>query len=161
MPHLELNFHYEFVLNRPIHPPSRRHQGPFTIFSEPAPALPVPNPSVPAPVLPIVLPTHYEDQSDTVGAPRFRKLTFLTFDGKSNPLGWLNKCEHFFRAQCTPENDKVWLASFHMTDVAQEWYYMLERDVGDVTAISWPQFKMLCQQCFGLALDTNHLLDLA
>jgi hypothetical protein len=29
MPHLESIFRCKFVLNRPIHPPSRRHQGPF------------------------------------------------------------------------------------------------------------------------------------
>jgi hypothetical protein len=75
-----------------------------------------------------------------VDAPRFRKLIFPMFDGKSEPFWWLNKCAHFFRAQRTPEHDKVWLALFHMTDAAQEWYYMLERDAGDVTAISWPQF---------------------
>lgn len=45
-----------------------------------------------------------------------------------------------------------------MTGVAQHWYYMLERDAGDVT---WPQFKALCQQRFGPTIITNHLSDLA
>jgi hypothetical protein len=40
------------------------------------------------------------------------------------------------------------LASFHMTGVAQQWFFMLERDSSD---ISWPVFKDLCSQRFGLA----------
>jgi hypothetical protein len=73
-----------------------------------------------------VLPAPYEGHADTLGVPRFQKLSFLTFDGKDDPLAWLNKCEHFFWAQRTPEADKVWLVSFHMNGVAQHWYYMLE-----------------------------------
>ena len=38
---------------------------------------------------------------------------------------------------------------------------MLERDAGDLTAISWPLFRSLCQQHFGPPLGTNHLSDLA
>lgn len=90
--------------------------------------------------------------------PRFHKLSFPTFDGKDDPLAWLNRCEHFFRAQRTREEDKVWLASFHLTRGAQHWYFMLERDVG---VLSWIEFKGLCQQRFGPALGTNHLSDLA
>jgi hypothetical protein len=39
--------------------------------------------------------------------PRFHKLSFPTFDGKVDPLGWLNKCEQFFRAQHTLDTDRV------------------------------------------------------
>lgn len=73
-------------------------------------------------------------------------------------MGWINRCEHFFRAQRTREADKVWLASFHMTGNAQHWYYMLERDMG---AVSWTGFKDLCSQRFGPAAGINHLSDLA
>jgi hypothetical protein len=31
------------------------------------------------------------------------------FDGKEDPLGWLNCCEQFFHAQHTREADKMWL----------------------------------------------------
>jgi hypothetical protein len=80
------------------------------------------------------------------------------YDGKEDLLGWLNRCEHFFRAQHTRDTDKVWLASFHMTRPAQHWYYMLERDAGD---IPWHTFKAFCQQRFGPAVGINHLADLA
>ena len=96
-----------------------------------------------------------------MGVPRYYKLSFPTFDGKEDPLGWLNRCDHFFHAQHTPEQHKVSLASFHMTGVAQHWYYMLERDPSYASGISWPTFKTLCQQRFGPALGTNHLAALA
>lgn len=89
------------------------------------------------------------------------KLSFPTYDGKDDPLGWLNKCEHFFRAQRTREADKVWLASFHLTGTSQHWFYMLEKDAGDISAITWSAFRSLCQQRFGPPLGTNHLSDLA
>ena len=76
-------------------------------------------------------------------------------------MGWLNRCDHFFRAQNTHERHKVGLASFHMTGVAQHWFFMLERDAGDINAISWPLFRSLCQQCFRPPLSANHLADLA
>jgi hypothetical protein len=85
-------------------------------------------------------------------------LSFPTFNGREDPLGWLNRCEQFFRAQRTGEGDKVGLASFHMTGAAQYWYFMLERDAG---VVSWPHFKALCQQRFGPAMGVNHLADLA
>jgi hypothetical protein len=34
--------------------------------------------------------------ADTADIPRYHKLDFPTFDGKEDPLGWLNRCEQFF-----------------------------------------------------------------
>lgn len=45
-----------------------------------------------------------------------------------------------------------------MTASAQQWYVVLERDVG---MLPWEQFKQYCHQCFGPPLSTNHLSDLA
>lgn len=90
--------------------------------------------------------------------PRFHKLSFPTFDGKTDPLGWLNKCEQFFRAQHTPAADRVWLASYHLSGTAQQWYIVMERDAGEPT---WDDFKLLCHQRFGPPSGTNHLADLA
>ena len=78
----------------------------------------------------------YDDHDDGAAVPRNHKLSFSTFDGKEDPTGWLNRCDHFFRAQRTREADKVCLATFHMTGVAQHWFYMLERDAGDINSIS-------------------------
>ena len=101
---------------------------------------------------------HQPPSPEGSGVPRFHKLSFPVYDGKEDPLGWLNRCESFFRGQQTREADKVWLASFHMTGSAQQWFYVLERDAGRP---SWDAFRLLCHQRFGPALSTNHLADLA
>ena len=101
---------------------------------------------------------HLDDHNEGYGVPKFHKLSFPLYDSKEDPLGWLNRCESFFRGQLTREVDKVWLASFHMTGDAQQWYYILERDTGRP---SWANFRLLCHQRFGPALLTNHLADLA
>jgi hypothetical protein len=75
--------------------------------------------------------------------PCYHKLSFPTFDGKVDLLGWLNKCEQFFRAQQTPDADRVWLASYHLSGTAQQWYITLERDAGEP---DWDEFKRLFHQ---------------
>jgi|SRR5688572_3539916 hypothetical protein len=85
-------------------------------------------------------------------------MEFLTFDGKEDPLEWLNHYEQYFRGQHTVEDDKVWLASYHLKRAAHTWYFMVERDCATVT---WPQFKELCNECFGPPLRTNPLGELA
>ena len=101
---------------------------------------------------------HVPPEPEAAAVPRCHKLSFPIYDGKDGPLGWLNRCDCFFRAQRTPEGDKVWLASFHLTGTAQRWYYVLEHDAGEP---AWEEFKRLCQKCFGPPLRTNHLADLA
>ncbi|XP_039827770.1 proline-rich protein 36-like [Panicum virgatum] len=126
----------------------------FPITQIPFPPSPSPIPSIPQ------LPSHHiahhdpaEDHDGGITVPRYHKLSFPTYDGKEDPLGWLKRCEHFFRAQRTRDSNKVWLASFHMQGVAQHWFYMLERDSGDIQAISWSLFRTLCQQRFGPPLE--------
>jgi hypothetical protein len=65
-------------------------------------------------------------------------LDFPKFEGKEDPLTWLNRCEQFFGGQRTDEAFKIWLAAYHMVGVAQEWYMQLERDEG---MPSWLRFK--------------------
>nr|ABG89853.1 unknown [Phyllostachys edulis] len=97
-------------------------------------------------------------QPSSSHAPRMHKLLFPTFDGKEDPLGWLNRCEQFFRCQQTPESDKVWLASYHLVGSAQQWYYQLERDDGEPP---WQLFKDYCNLRFGLPIRNNFLGELA
>jgi hypothetical protein len=61
--------------------------------------------------------------ADTAGVPHYNKLDFPTYDGKEDPLEWLNRCEQFFwgTKDCA-EAYKVWLAAYHMTGTAQTWY---------------------------------------
>jgi hypothetical protein len=65
------------------------------------------------------------------------KLNFLRYDGESDPLPWLNRCESFFRGTRTMTAEQVWMASLHMDDIAPEWYYALEREYG---LLSWARF---------------------
>jgi hypothetical protein len=55
------------------------------------------------------------------------KLRFLKYDGTEDPLLWLNRCDQFFQATQTPDNEKVLLAAFYMQGVAQQWYYNATR----------------------------------
>lgn len=84
--------------------------------------------------------------------PRSHKLSFPTFDGKDDdPLGWLSHCEQFFRGQQTPESEKVWFASFHLTSSVQLWYFQLECDEGD---ISWQLLRIIAICILGHRLGT-------
>ena len=65
--------------------------------------------------------------------PRFHpraRIEFPTFDGKEDPLPWLNRCKTFFRCQHTPERRRVPYASLHLTGTAQLWYNRLELTSG-------------------------------
>ena len=83
------------------------------------------------------------------------KLSFPTFDGAEDPSGWLNRCDQFFHLQRTMDRDRVWLASFHLTGVAQQWYYQVDQDAGDVGAFTWDIFKALCLQRFAPAFSPH------
>lgn len=111
-------------------------------------------PSSPSPIPPLHgssshLPLSKDEHEEAVGAARYHKLSFLTFDGKEDPLGWINRCDYFFPAQRMRETDKVSLASFHLIGVAQHWFYMLEKDVGGISALSWPLFKTTVRSTLG------------
>lgn len=97
---------------------------------------------------------HYANRGS---APYYHKLNFPTFDGQEDPLPWLNRCDQFFRGQHTLEEDKVWLATFHMTGPTQLWYHRLERDTGTP---SWRHFVELVNTRFGPPLRSNPLGEL-
>jgi predicted aspartyl protease len=73
-------------------------------------------------------------------------------------LNWLRRCEQFFRGQQTAPANRVWLASYDLTGVAQTWYYALEIDEGVPTR---DRFADLCHQQFDPAVRTNRLSELA
>ncbi|XP_062230337.1 uncharacterized protein LOC133928069 [Phragmites australis] len=100
-----------------------------------------------------------EDVTEGVsgGIPKFFKLDFPTYDGKDDPLPWLNRCEMFFRVQQTEERHKVWLASFNMDGDTHHWYAHLERVRGEPP---WPVFRQLCNARFGPPIRSNPLGEL-
>ena len=83
------------------------------------------------------------------------------FRWQGGSQGLALQCDQFFRAQRTREADKVWLASFHLTGVAQDWYFVMEQEAGGIANITWERFRMLCHQHFGPAFGTKHLSDVA
>lgn len=97
-------------------------------------------------------------EDERYGVPRYHKLNFPTYDGEEDPLPWLNRCEQFFRGQRTMDEEKVWLASYHLTGVAQQWFYQLERDEG---VLAWPRFTDFVNMRFGPPIRSNPLGELA
>ncbi|OIT36537.1 putative mitochondrial protein, partial [Nicotiana attenuata] len=85
------------------------------------------------------------------------KLDFPTFDGSTNPLIWLHRCEKFFSNQHTQEEDKVGLAAFHMLGEAQLWYHQLEIEN---PSMSWVELKDCCTLRFGPPARSNPLGEL-
>jgi len=87
-----------------------------------------------------------------LSAPLTHKLRFPKYDGVDDPLGWLHKCEQFFRKLRTLEDEKVLTASFYMDGAAEQWYYRLEQNHGVPT---WPQFVDLVNKRFGPSVRSN------
>jgi hypothetical protein len=70
--------------------------------------------------------------------PRFQMMDFPRYDGKSNPLIFINRCESYFHQQRIME--KVWMASYNLEDGAQLWYMQVQTDQGTP---SWCRFTEL------------------
>jgi hypothetical protein len=90
-------------------------------------------------------------------AQHSHKLLFPTYDGKDDPLPWLNRCGQFFRIQATEDVGKVFLASFYMTGDAAQWFTLLEKNQGTPT---WDEFERLVNQRFGPPIHGNALGEL-
>jgi hypothetical protein len=62
---------------------------------------------------------HPEGPRDLDRPPKFQKLDFPRYAGKTDPLLFINKCESYFRQQCTMAEERVWMASYNLEDIAQ------------------------------------------
>ncbi|KAI4330765.1 hypothetical protein MLD38_029019 [Melastoma candidum] len=90
--------------------------------------------------------------------PRFQKLDFPRYDGKSDPLIFINRCESYFHQQRIMEEEKVWMASYNLEEGAQMWYIQIQQDEG---IPSWRRFKDLLHLRYGPPLRSNPLGELA
>jgi hypothetical protein len=79
-------------------------------------------------------------------------MDFPRYDGKSDPLIFINRCESYFHQQRIME--KVWMASYNLEDGAQLWYYQVQQDEGTP---SWRHFKELLHLRYGPLLRSNPL----
>jgi hypothetical protein len=89
--------------------------------------------------------------------PTFQKMDFPCYDGKSNPLIFINRCESYFHQQRTMAEEKVWMASYNLEDMAQLWYIQLQEDEG---MPRWGRFKDLLNLRFGPPLRAAPLFEL-
>ena len=90
--------------------------------------------------------------------PKFQKMDFPRYDGKSDPLIFLNCCESYFHQQRIMEEEKVWMASYNLEDRAQMWYIQVQTDEGTP---SWRRFKELINLRYGPPLRSAPLFELA
>lgn len=102
--------------------------------------------------------TIFENSEGNSILPKFTKLDFPRFNGLEDPLGWLSRCEHFFRHLLTPEDEKVSLASYHLEGIAQLWYMQMLQDGSDLV---WEEFKHQSNLQFGPPIQSNKLGELA
>ena len=99
-----------------------------------------------------------EGPRDLDRPPKFQKLDFPRYDGKTDPMLFINKCESYFRQQRTMAEERVWMASYNLEDVAQLWYLQLQEDEGTPP---WGRFKELLHLRFGPPLRSAPLFELA
>ncbi|XP_066332973.1 uncharacterized protein [Miscanthus floridulus] len=85
-------------------------------------------------------------------------MDFPRYDGKTDPLIFINRCESYFHQQRIIEEEKVWMASYNLKDGAQMWYIQVQQDEG---IPSWRRFKDLLHLRYGPPLRFNPLYELA
>jgi hypothetical protein len=86
--------------------------------------------------------------------PHFQKMDFPKFDGKSDPLAFINQCESYFHQQRIVEEEKVWMASYNLEAGAQPWFMQIQHDEGTPP---WRRFTELLNTRFGPPLRSNPL----
>jgi hypothetical protein len=97
---------------------------------------------------------HRKDLRNSFHQP---KIKFPCYDGESDPLPWLNRCESYFRSTRTLQAEQVWLASLHMDGAATKWYYVLEREY---SLVPWARFAEFVNLRFEPPLRSNPLDEL-
>ena len=84
----------------------------------------------------------FNSSSKGVSAPlppaAVQKLCIPKYIGVDDPLVWLHKCDQYFLSWSTPEDQKVWIASFYIDGVASEWYKCFKQNQG--SAPPWQDF---------------------
>jgi hypothetical protein len=89
--------------------------------------------------------------------PPVHKLHFPKYDGTEDPLGWLHKCEQFFRSQGTSPAQHIWTVAFYLEGAVSQWYFCMEKNQGEP---SWPDFVDGVNKRFGPPTRSNPLGEL-
>jgi len=96
---------------------------------------------------------HHQDRP-----PKHWRPEFPHYDGKSDPLIFINKCESFFLQQRIMHEERVWMASYNLQEGAQLWYMQVQEDEGTPT---WPRFTELLNLSYGPPLRAAPLFELS
>ncbi|XP_040996109.1 uncharacterized protein LOC121242288 [Juglans microcarpa x Juglans regia] len=87
---------------------------------------------------------HHRDNQEggrPIVSSKSAKLEFPRFSGE-DPTEWFNRVEQFFEYQGTAENQKVFMAAYHLEGEANQWWQWLRRTLQeDGRAIPWEQFE--------------------
>jgi hypothetical protein len=84
-------------------------------------------------------------------------MDFPRYDGKSDPLIFINRCESYFHQQRIMEEEKVWMASYNLEDGAQLWSMPVQTDEGTPL---WRRFTELLNLRYGPPLCAAPLSEL-
>jgi len=84
-------------------------------------------------------------------------MDFPKFNGKSDHLAFINRCESFFHQQRIVEEEKVWMVSYNLEGGAQLWYMQIQCEEG---TLLWRHFPELLNLRFGPPLRSNPLGEL-
>jgi len=90
--------------------------------------------------------------------PKHKKWDFPHYDGTTDPMLFLNKCDAYFRQHRNTPDEKVRIASYHLDEVAQLWFTQLQDDDGTP---NWAHFKELLNVRFGPPLRSAPMFELA
>ena len=99
-----------------------------------------------------------DNQRDLEFHPKHKKWDFPHYDGTSDPMPFLHKCEAYFRQHRTMPEERVRMAAYHLDDAAQLWFIQLQEDEGTP---SWGHFKDLLDLRFGPPLRSAPMFELA
>jgi len=97
------------------------------------------------------------DQQQPRRSSNSHKLSFPEYNGNDEPSQWLYKCNKFFAARNTKEEERMQLVAFHLHGNALTWFIRWEQEIGHPT---WPQFSQAIDRRFGPPIHHNHLGDL-
>jgi hypothetical protein len=81
----------------------------------------------------------------------------FSHNGNEEPSQWPYKCNNFFVAQNTKEEEQMHLEAFHLEGDALTWFMRWEKEIGHP---NWPQFSAAIDRRFSPPLHHNHLGDL-
>jgi len=90
--------------------------------------------------------------------PRPKKWDFPRYDGTTDPLLFLNKCDAYFRQHRTMAEERVLIASYHLDEAAQQWFMQLQ---DEEATPSWGHFKDRLNLRFGPPLRSAPMFELS